>query len=82
MTTTTKRVLSGVSGGATSRVVSAATQNITKRLAVTTLTEGTTARLVSDVLGLGPFLLLSGDFEGALRLSGDEVGYLKLNGTY
>jgi hypothetical protein len=68
-TTTTKRVGSGAAGGATLRVVGA-------------ITTSTTVRVPEEVIGLGPFLLLEGDFAGALALEGDEDGYLKLEGTY
>jgi hypothetical protein len=74
MTTVTKRVPSGASGGSTLRVVGAITSSIT-------------VRVPEEVIGLGPFLLLEGDFSGALAFpvvdeEADFDGYLKLQGTY
>lgn len=74
MTTVTKRVPSGAAGGATLRVVGAITALIT-------------VRVPEEVIGLGPFLLLEGDFAGALAFpvvdeEADFDGYLKLQGTY
>jgi hypothetical protein len=74
MTDVTKRVPSGAAGGATLRVVGS-------------ITESTTVRVPEDVIGLGPFLLLEGDFSGALAFEdiNDETdvdGYLKLQGTW
>lgn len=69
MTTVTKRVPSGAAGGATLRVVGA-------------ITSSTTTVRVPEVIGLGPFLMLEGDFGGALALEGDEDGYLRLQGSF
>lgn len=73
-TTTTKRVGSGAAGGATLRVVGA-------------ITVSTTVRVPEEVIGLGPFLLLEGDFAGALAFpvvdeETDIDGYLKLEGVW
>lgn len=82
MTIVTKRTPSGAAGGATSRVTGALTQDITKRV-VGTITASITVRVPTEVIGLGPFLLLEGDFTGALAYEQDTTdGYLKLQGSY
>lgn len=68
MTTVTKRVPPGATGGATQRVVGA-------------ITASTTVRVPEEIIGLGPFLLLEGDSAGALAMEGDEDGYLKVQGS-
>lgn len=85
MTTTTKRVPSGAAGGATQRITGAITADTTKRV-VGAITESTTRRVPEVIPGLGPFLLLEGDYAGALRFEAideetDPVGYLKLQGS-
>jgi hypothetical protein len=81
LTTTTKRVPSGASGGATQRITGTITEDITRRV-VGVITASTTVRVPVDVIGLGPFLLLEGDFAGALAMEGDESGYLRLQGAF
>ncbi|CAN7397825.1 hypothetical protein LJR235_002380 [Pararhizobium sp. LjRoot235] len=56
-------------GGTTKRISGAITQRITRRMP-------------KDVIEIGPFLLLTGDHEGALRLTDEFSGYLKLTGEY
>lgn len=68
MTTITNRVPPGVTEIATRRVVGAITQNITRRVP-------------EEIIGRGPFLMLEGDFAGALAVEGDEDGYLRLQGV-
>jgi hypothetical protein len=82
-TDVTKRIINLVSVNATSRIASEAGINATQRIEDTsTITEDTTYRQPSEVIGLGPFLLLEGDYEGALRLGSEYNGYLKLEGVY
>lgn len=54
----------------------------TQRVPSGAITSTTTRRVPSEAIGLGPFLLLTGDFEGALRLADPLEGYLKLTGEY
>lgn len=86
MTTVTKRTPSGASGGATSRITGAITADSTKRV-TGAITESTTVRVPEEVIGLGPFLLLEGDFSGALAFEAideesDPVGYVKIEGSF
>lgn len=85
-TVTTKRVPPGAAGGATNRVTGAITADITRRV-TGAITESTTVRVPDGVIGLGPFLLLEGDFSGGLAFpvvddEDDFDGYLKLQGTF
>lgn len=81
MTTVTKRVPSGASGGSTLRVVGAITQDITRRV-TGAITASTTVRVPEEVIGFGPFLLLEGDYAGAIAVENGPDGYLKLQGTF
>lgn len=82
MTIETKRVPAGISGGATQRIVGAITQDITRRV-TGAITASITVRVPDEVIGLGPFLLLEGDFIGLLTMEGDDTdGYLGLQGSY
>lgn len=81
MTTVTKRTPSGASGGATNRITGAITASTTKRV-TGAITASTTVRVPEEVIGLGPFLLLEGDFAGALAYEQNDIdGYLKLQGA-
>jgi len=81
MTTTTKRVPPGAAGGATNRITGAITADTTKRV-VGAITASITVRVPEEVIGLGPFLLLEGDFAGALAYEQATVdGYMKLEGS-
>jgi hypothetical protein len=81
MTTTTKRVPSGASGGTTKRVTASAAGGSTQRV-TGAITADTTKRVTTETLTDGPFLLLEGDFDGALRLEEDGAGFLKLEGSF
>jgi hypothetical protein len=81
LTIVTKRVPPGAAGGATQRITGTITEDIIKRV-VGAITASTTVRVPTEVIGLGPFLLLEGDSAGALALEGDSDGYLKLEGSF
>ena len=68
LTILAKRVTANAAGGATLRVTGA-------------ITASTTVRVPTEVIGHGPFLLLEGDFAGALAHEGDVDGYLKVQGS-
>lgn len=80
MTTVTKRVPPGAAGGATLRITGAITASTTKRV-IGAITASTTVRVTEDVIGLGPYLLLEGDYAGAVPLEGDADGYLRIEGV-
>ncbi|MBB4277242.1 hypothetical protein [Rhizobium mongolense] len=79
MTIVTRRTGGAINSTATKRVTGA-------------LTESTTKRVPAALLGLGPFLLLEGDYDGALILTEpDDVqaqednmeleGFMRLEGS-